>query len=83
MHPLTAPFPLNSLSDQPVRRFKARPYSVPFVETRVMGTCKCRRATPSSRWAGTALIVIAGYLATVAGVWLFGHAARRRGAPRR
>ncbi|QCB96582.1 phosphatase PAP2 family protein [Arthrobacter sp. PAMC25564] len=28
-------------------------------------------------WAGTSLIVIAGYLATVAGVWLFGHAARR------
>ena len=34
-------------------------------------------------WAGTALIVIAGYLATVGGVWLFGHAARRRSAPRR
>lgn len=34
-------------------------------------------------WAGTALIVIAGYLATVAGVWLFGHAARRRSAPGR
>ena len=34
-------------------------------------------------WAGTALIVIAGYLATVTSVWLFGHAARRRGAPRR
>ncbi|HEX9227207.1 MAG TPA: PA-phosphatase, partial [Arthrobacter sp.] len=34
-------------------------------------------------WAGTALIVIAGYLATVAGVWLFGHAARRRNAPGR
>ncbi|WP_456504726.1 phosphatase PAP2 family protein [Arthrobacter sp. UYCu723] len=34
-------------------------------------------------WAGTSLIVIAGYLATVAGVWLFGHAARRRGAPQR
>ncbi|HEX9226472.1 MAG TPA: PA-phosphatase, partial [Arthrobacter sp.] len=34
-------------------------------------------------WAGTALIVIAGCLATVAGVWLFGHAARRRSAPRR
>lgn len=32
-------------------------------------------------WAGTALIVIAGYLATVGGVWLFGHAARRRSAP--
>jgi membrane-associated phospholipid phosphatase len=29
-------------------------------------------------WAGTALIVISGYLATVAGIWLFGHAARRR-----
>ena len=26
-------------------------------------------------WAGTSLIVIAGYLATVAGIWLFGHAA--------
>ena len=34
-------------------------------------------------WAGTALIVITGYLATVAGVGLFGHAARRRHAPRR
>nr|WP_310057639.1 phosphatase PAP2 family protein [Arthrobacter ginsengisoli] len=34
-------------------------------------------------WAGTSLIVIAGYLATAAGVWLFGHAARRRSAPRR
>ena len=34
-------------------------------------------------WAGTALIVITGYLATVTGVWLFGHAARRRHAPRR
>ncbi|MEO3934299.1 phosphatase PAP2 family protein [Micrococcaceae bacterium Sec7.4] len=32
-------------------------------------------------WAGTALIVIAGYLATVGGVWLFGHAARRRSSP--
>ena len=29
-------------------------------------------------WAGTALIVIAGYLATVGGVWLFGYAAQRR-----
>ena len=34
-------------------------------------------------WAGTSLIVIAGYLATVAGVWLFGHAAGRRPAQRR
>lgn len=34
-------------------------------------------------WAGTSLIVIAGYLATLAGVWLFGHAARRRRAPQR
>ncbi|MDD1476665.1 phosphatase PAP2 family protein [Arthrobacter sp. H16F315] len=34
-------------------------------------------------WAGTSLIVISGYLATVAGVWLFGHAARRRSAPLR
>ncbi|MGP4031763.1 phosphatase PAP2 family protein [Pseudarthrobacter sp. 1C304] len=34
-------------------------------------------------WAGTALIVISGYLATVGCVWLFGHAARRRHAPGR
>lgn len=34
-------------------------------------------STTSYFWAGTSLIVIAGYLATVAGVWLFGHAARR------
>jgi hypothetical protein len=33
-------------------------------------------------WAGTAMIVVTGYLATVAGVWLFGHGARRRSAPR-
>ena len=32
-------------------------------------------STTSYFWAGTSLIVIAGYLATVAGVWLFGHAA--------
>jgi membrane-associated phospholipid phosphatase len=31
-------------------------------------------------WAGTALIVIAGYLATVGGVWLFGYAAHDRDA---
>ena len=30
-------------------------------------------STTSYFWAGTSLIVIAGYLATVAGVWLFGH----------
>ncbi|MCI9872651.1 phosphatase PAP2 family protein [Arthrobacter humicola] len=38
-------------------------------------------STTSYFWAGTSLIVITGYLATVAGVWLFGHAARRRPAP--
>ena len=42
-----------------------------------------QESTTSFFWAGTALIVIAGYLATVTGVWLFGHAARRRDAPRR
>ena len=40
-------------------------------------------STTNYFWAGTSLIVIAGYLATVAGVWLFGHAARRRPAPQR
>ncbi|MET3810091.1 phosphatase PAP2 family protein [Arthrobacter sp. UYEF3] len=35
-------------------------------------------STTNYFWAGTSLIVIAGYLATVAGVWLFGQAARRR-----
>jgi membrane-associated phospholipid phosphatase len=35
-------------------------------------------STTNYFWAGTSLIVIAGYLATVAGVWLFGLAARRR-----
>ncbi len=35
-------------------------------------------STTNYFWAGTSLIVISGYLATVAGVWLFGHAARRR-----
>ena len=40
-------------------------------------------STTNYFWAGTSLIVIAGYLATVAGMWLFGHAARRRDAPRR
>ena len=34
-------------------------------------------STTSYFWAGTSLIVIAGYLATVAGVWLFGLAARQ------
>lgn len=29
-------------------------------------------------WAGTSLIVITGYLASVGAVWLFGYAARRR-----
>ena len=40
-------------------------------------------STTNYFWAGTSLIVITGYLATVAGVWLFGHAARRRSTPRR
>ena len=40
-------------------------------------------STTSYFWAGTSLIVIAGYLANAAAVWLFGHAARRRGAPKR
>ncbi|BCW72542.1 phosphatase PAP2 family protein [Arthrobacter sp. NicSoilB8] len=40
-------------------------------------------STTTYFWAGTALIVVAGYLATVAGIWLFGHAARRRRAPLR
>jgi membrane-associated phospholipid phosphatase len=40
-------------------------------------------STTNYFWAGTSLIIIAGYLATVAGVWLFGHAVRRRSAPRR
>ncbi|MEQ4518720.1 phosphatase PAP2 family protein [Pseudarthrobacter sp. B907] len=35
-------------------------------------------STTNYFWAGTSLIVITGYLATVALVWLFGHAARRR-----
>jgi hypothetical protein len=35
-------------------------------------------STTNYFWAGTSLIVIAGYLATVAGIWLFGHAARRQ-----
>ena len=39
-------------------------------------------STTSYFWAGTSLIVIAGYLATVAGVWLFGLAAGQT-APRR
>ena len=38
-------------------------------------------STTTYFWAGTSLIVIAGYLATVAGIWLFGHAARRRRVP--
>jgi hypothetical protein len=38
-------------------------------------------STTSYFWAGTSLIVITGYLATVAGVCLFGHAARRRPGP--
>ena len=35
-------------------------------------------STISYFWAGTSLIIIAGYLATVAGVWLFGLAAARQ-----
>ena len=38
-------------------------------------------STISYFWAGVSLIVIAGYLATLTGVWLFGHAVRRRGSP--
>jgi len=34
-------------------------------------------STISYFWAGTSLIIIAGYLGTVAGVWLFGLAARQ------
>lgn len=40
-------------------------------------------STSNYFWAGTSLIVIVGCLATVAGVWLFGNAARRRDAPQR
>ena len=40
-------------------------------------------STTSYFWAGTSLIVIAGYLATVAGVWLFGLAARQPDPRRR
>jgi membrane-associated phospholipid phosphatase len=40
-------------------------------------------STTNYFWAGTSLIVVAGYLATVAGIWLFGHAARRRNPPLR
>jgi len=35
-------------------------------------------STTNYFWAGTSLIVITAYLAAVAAVWLFGHAARRR-----
>lgn len=40
-------------------------------------------STTSYFWAGMSLIVIAGYLATVATTSLFAYAARRRDAPRR
>jgi hypothetical protein len=40
-------------------------------------------STTNYFWAGIALIVIAGYLATVATTALFAYAARRRDAPRR
>jgi hypothetical protein len=40
-------------------------------------------STTNYFWAGIALIVIAGYLATVATTSLFAYAARRRGAPGR
>jgi hypothetical protein len=40
-------------------------------------------STTNYFWAGIALIVIAGYLATVATTSLFAYAARRRDAPRR
>jgi membrane-associated phospholipid phosphatase len=37
-----------------------------------------QESTTSYFWAGVSLIVIVGYLASLAGVWLFGHAVRRR-----
>ena len=40
-------------------------------------------STTNYFWAGISLIVIAGYLATVATTSLFAYAARRRDAPRR
>jgi hypothetical protein len=40
-------------------------------------------STTNYFWAGIALIVIAGYLATVATTALFAYAARRRDPPRR
>jgi hypothetical protein len=40
-------------------------------------------STTTYFWAGTSLIVAAGYLAAAACIWLFGRAARRRGAPLR
>ena len=39
-----------------------------------------QESTTSYFWAGTSLIVITGYLTAVAGVWLFGHAARHEDA---
>ncbi|MEV8147945.1 phosphatase PAP2 family protein [Arthrobacter sp. NPDC080073] len=38
-------------------------------------------STTNYFWAGVSLIVIAGYLATVAATWLFGLGARRRQSP--
>lgn len=38
-------------------------------------------STTNYFWAGASLIVITGYLATVAATWLFGLSARRRQAP--
>lgn len=40
-------------------------------------------STVSYFWAGVSLIVIAGYVATLTGVWLFGYAVRRRHTPQR
>jgi hypothetical protein len=40
-------------------------------------------STTNYFWAGISLIVIAGYLATVATTALFAYAARRRDAPGR
>ena len=64
-------------------RGSPRPPSPPFPCWALAAGNGQEGSTTHYFWAGTSLIVIAGYLATVAGVWLFGHAARRRTAPRR
>jgi hypothetical protein len=40
-----------------------------------------QESTTNYFWAGVSLIVITGYLATVAATWLFGLNARRRQSP--